>query len=493
MLRTSCLAGLLVFAGLGSPFAFAQDYRIERIASGLNQPTYITQAPGDPSNILYFSERTLNANPGFGASNLMGRIYRYDVTTRTKTQVLNLSSRNVINDDGLQMFTFHPDYDVVGSAGYQKMYVSSATQATNAINRVEEYTVAPGGTATFSKTILQYNNSSTGQNHTVNWIGFDPTAAGTDRNLLYISTGDGNAGAANRPSQNPLDLQGKMLRVDVGGADSYPADGNKNFAIPSSNPIPVYNSTRPVNQQINGLGEVWATGLRNASRSTFDRATGDLYIGDVGEVTWEELDFVKAGSNATGGPPIDFGWPAREGTANGWTSPYGLNNTATGATSTSPIQQIVHPNAFAIIAGYKYHGPIPSLQDKVFYADFVNGTVYGLDFDRNTATGSFNGNNGTVTVMTNQALWSSQVIDPTDPNYTSAIGALYGIDHISSFGEDNAGNLYIVDFGHGTGFNGQYPGAGLGEIFRVTFIPEPASIAFAGIGILFLGRRIRSR
>src|SRR5262245_66175876 len=91
--------------------AVAQNYFIERIASGLNQPTYVTQAPSDPSNILYFTERTKDANPGFGATNDMGRVWRYDVNTRTRMLVLDLSSRSVTNDTGLQTIAFHPQYN----------------------------------------------------------------------------------------------------------------------------------------------------------------------------------------------------------------------------------------------------------------------------------------------------------------------------------------------------------------------------------------------
>src|SRR5262245_30726013 len=79
----------------------ARNYVIERIASGLNQPTYVTQAPGDPANILYFTERTQDANPGFSAPNFMGKIWRYDLDTRTKTVVADFSSRPVTNDTGL--------------------------------------------------------------------------------------------------------------------------------------------------------------------------------------------------------------------------------------------------------------------------------------------------------------------------------------------------------------------------------------------------------
>src|SRR5688572_651068 len=129
------------FAVVVAASARAQAYRIERIASGLNQPTYVTQAPNDPANILYYTERTLNALPGFGANNVMGRVWRYDVNTRTKTLVLDLSTRSVTNDTGLQTIAFHPDFNTPATAGFGKMYLSSAQSGGTALNRVEEYTV----------------------------------------------------------------------------------------------------------------------------------------------------------------------------------------------------------------------------------------------------------------------------------------------------------------------------------------------------------------
>src|SRR5262245_44612025 len=91
--------------------ASAQNFKIERVAAGLNQPTYVTQAPGDPKNILYFTERTRDANAGFGAANVMGRVWRYDLNTRSKTMVLDLSQYFVTNDTGLQTIAFHPDFN----------------------------------------------------------------------------------------------------------------------------------------------------------------------------------------------------------------------------------------------------------------------------------------------------------------------------------------------------------------------------------------------
>jgi glucose/arabinose dehydrogenase len=462
----------------------AQSYRLERIASGLNQPTYVTQAPNDPANILYFTERTRDANPGFGAVNLMGRVWRYDVDTRTRTMVLDLSSRSVINDTGLQTIAFHPDFNTPSSPGFGKMYVSSAQSGATALNRVEEYDIAIGGpnptyAATLSRLLLEYPNNRQ-NNHTIDWIGFDPTATGAARNFLYISTGDGSFGApydggtspTGRPSQNPSDIAGKMLRVDVVGADAYPADSLKNFAIPSSNPLPKYNAANP-GSPIAGLGEVYLTGLRNVYRASFDRATGDLWMGDVGEVFAEEVSFLKAGTNVAG-PPVDYGWPQREGTFGSDVpgAPDSQVNPFTGVTSLEPLQQFLHDGGGeAVIGGYLYRGPVAELQGKYFYSDFVTtgdaNQIWMLDFDRDTPAANYNGNNGTLTDVS--ALWQSLVYDPTDPSYgpNSTTLSSAGLDHIVSFGEDNAGNVYLVDFGNGAGFNGQYPGAGLGEIFRI--------------------------
>jgi hypothetical protein len=364
------------------------------------------------------------------------------------------------------------------------MYLSSSQAGSSALNRVEEYNVNLAGpnptyAATLSRLLLQYQNNAD-NNHTVDWIGFDPTATGEARNYLYISTGDGSFGNAynggtsptGRPSQNPNDIAGKMLRVDVAGADAYPADALRNYAIPTSNPLPVYNAANP-SSPISGLGEVYLTGLRNVYRASFDRANGDLWMGDVGEVFVEEVSYLKAGSNANG-PPVDYGWPQREGTVGSNVSgaPESLVNPFTGVTALEPLQQFMHDGGGeAVIGGYVYRGPVAELQGKFFYSDFVTtgnaNQIWMLEFGRNTPVANYNGNNGTRTDVS--ALWQSLVFDPTDPSYgpNSTTGSSAGLDHIVSFGEDNAGNLYLVDFGNGAGFNGQYPAAGLGEIFRI--------------------------
>jgi hypothetical protein len=315
-------------------------------------------------------------------------------------------------------------------------------------------------------------------NHTVDWVGFDPNATGPARNYLYISTGDGSYGNAynnaspinGRPSQNTNDVKGKILRVDISGADDYPADPNKNFAIPPSNPIPAYNS---VPGQTNaGLGELYVTGVRNPYRISFDRANSDMYWGDVGENTCEEVDFLKAGVNNLGQLPVDYGWPQLEGTNNGVsTAPHTTTNPFTGVTSFWPIQAYQHAGlGKAAIGGYVYRGPIPELQGKYFFSDYVQGNIWMLQFDRNTDPATFKGTNGILTEVT--TLWNSRIIDTNVPGYRgdSNLGTINGLDHIVSFGEDNAGNLYLVDLGFGTTFDGQYT-ANAGEIFKLA--PDP--------------------
>ena len=542
--------------------ASAQSYRVERVASGLAQPTYLAQAPGDPANIVYYSTRITATNGtggGFSTINNMGGIFRYDLNTRTSTQVMNLSYRQLTGDEGLVGFAFSPDFNTPGAPGYQKLYVSSSQYDNGAspIERVEEYTASgPGGTvpvdgsghAAVSRLILQYTNINTQQNHTVDWIGFDPTAAtlpvgSPERNYLYISAGDGDLGgsAQNRPEQKANIVLGKVLRVDVDVAnhgDVYPADANKNFAIPATNPIPLWNSSHSGSQQLTGthltytggmptsadytpaLGEIYFTGTRNSFRMSLDRQTGDYWMGDVGENTREEINFLKAGTYDGTQPPVDFGYAQREGTvptrgtvgtgfANAVTNSAGATslqwNLSGGGSETidsaNPIREGDHSTTntndhpltgrSSYIGGYVYRGPISELQGQYVYADFVHSNVFTLsDFDRNTPLSSYSGTNfnqdpttllaalGTrTTVATSNinSLWNTLIFDPTDPSYTSALGSAFGIGRVVSFGEDNGGNLYVIDFGGIRGdpnFGSDYPNAGKGQVFMlVPFLP----------------------
>jgi hypothetical protein len=543
------VATVLVAAALITPSASGQTptYRLERVASGLRQPVSMTQAPGDPANIIYYMSRvtTGGANAGNGTH---GSIYRYDMDTGQSTEILNLSHRNLTLDLGPQGFTFHPDFNIPGQPGYQKIYVSSAATG-GPVNFVEEYlTSGPNGTVPVNggtgqplvnRLVMQYTNVFADNNHVIDWVGFDPRAysaplGSPERNYLFVSAGDGSNGrpARERPEQKPNIPQGKLLRVDVdpNKPDAYPADPLKNFAIPATNPIPLWNATHNANEQLVGtainytgpvetisyapaLPELYFTGTRNTFRMSLDKSTGNFWSGDVGENSREEVNFLPADPYNGSQLPYDFGYPQREGTTNvisgsaGSTSiTWNLSGGGTAvANSVNPIQEGVHQtlnsgstsgtleirssNRSAYIGGYVYRGPVAELQGKYFYSDFVQGNIFSLDFDESTPVASFSGANlnqvqvqpgvfaaslGTKAVVLNRNLsssWHTIMVDPNDPSYTPALGATFGIGRVVSFGEDNDGNLYVIDMGGArgnVGFNNDYPGGTTGQIFRVT-------------------------
>jgi glucose/arabinose dehydrogenase len=411
-------------------------YVVERVASGLNQPVYVTQAPGDNSH-LYIVERV---TPGETEPGNPGRIVKHSLIDGTQTTLYQFPAATTSGDGGVLMMAFHPDFATNG-----KFYATSEFTESVPRNRIYEFTVDGNGVVTQDRIVLEYDNFTT--SHSVDWLGFKPLATGAERNHLYVTTGDGGvqivSGNFVNRSQNLSMLYGKMLRIDVSeGTDDYAADPKKNFGIPDDNPYA--NDGNPAT-----LGEVFASGFRNPYRASFDRNTGDLYIGDVGFQAREEIDFLKAGTSGQ-----DFGWAKREGTI-GSSDP---DHTGPQGSSLNPIYEYAHQagvtaiRGFSVTAGYVYRGSIPELQGRYFFGDFVTAGIYSTAFDRDTDPGTFNGLNMTGLI-----------------DHTSAIdAAILGggqINLISSFGEDNAGNLYIVDFGESTG--GFFPDLGTGELYRL--------------------------
>ena len=210
-----------------------------------------------------------------------------------------------------------------------------------------------------------------------------------DDGYLYLALGDG--GSANDPlltGQNPNDLLGSILRLDVSTDDA-------SYDIPADNPF----------VDGGGAAEVWSYGLRNPWRFSFDRATGDMYIGDVGQNQIEEVDFEPADS--PGG--VNYGWNGYEG----------LNVFANNQISQDvvfPIAQYSHGvDGCSITGGYVYRGEaIPQLQGYYLYSDYCSGNIWAAWRD---ATGT----------------WSSQIV--MQPGLS-----------VVSFGEDAAGELYILDY-----------------------------------------------
>ena len=224
-------------------------------------------------------------------------------------------------------------------------------------------------------------------NHNGGWLGFGPDQ------LLYASVGDG--GTQEDPTcqaQNTASRLGKILRLDVVGQITYT--------------VPVTNSF-----VVGQAPEVWGWGLRNPWRNSFDRQTGDLYVGDVGNGAWEEISYVPAGSAAG----LNFGWNRREGPAAGYTTcadtpPY-----------VSPVISHSHSSgqiATSITGGYVYRGAkYPWLQGKYFYADYGQGKVW-------------------IATQTSPGVFS-----------TAQLTSTFGFNSLSSWGEDAAGELYLVNYG----------------------------------------------
>jgi uncharacterized repeat protein (TIGR01451 family) len=226
---------------------------------------------------------------------------------------------------------------------------------------------------------------------------------GPNDGYLYIGMGDGGGGGDQHGTigngQNLGALLGKLLRINVRGVPTY--------TIPSTNPFTQTVGARP---------EIWAYGLRNPWRFSFDRANGDLYIGDVGQDCFEEIDYQPASSR--GGE--NYGWRLMEGFHQ--FNPLDQTNCAqpiiTPVTLTLPITEVVHPDAEAIIGGYVYRGnQYPQMSGVYFFGDNVS-----------------------------QLIWVMKQVSPG--NWTSEL-KLNTTLAISSFGEDESGELYVVDLNGG--------------------------------------------
>ncbi|MHC4414980.1 MAG: PQQ-dependent sugar dehydrogenase [Planctomycetota bacterium] len=379
-----------------------------RVASGLNRPILATHAPGDESRLFIVEQR--------------GVIKILDLTTNTVLPVPFLDIDALVpnisgNDErGLLGLAFHPDYQNNGF-----FYVNYTNLASDTV--IRRYTVSGDpdvADPTSAFTLLTIDQPFS--NHNGGWLDFGPDG------FLYIATGDG--GSACDPGQRAQDitnqLLGKMLRIDV--------DGGSPYAIPPGNPF----------VGIAGDDEIWAYGLRNPWRASFDRETGDLYIADVGQDAWEEVDFQPAnGSEDPKSPDYqggkNYGWDCMEG--NGCSTDSDCSTSACTCFSndlTDPIHVYPHPQGFSITGGNVYRGcAIPSLDGTYFFADFVITRIW-----------SFKVVDGNVT----------EFADRTAELTPSADG--FFISTISSFGEDARGEIYIVD----------RSGTSSGEIFKI--IPE---------------------
>lgn len=339
---------------------------LQLVAQGLSQPLFLT-APRSDSSRLFVVEQGGRV-----------RIIRND--TLLTRNFLDLRGRVATgNEQGLLSIAFHPQY---ASNGY--VFVSYTNTAGD--TRIVRYRVSSNPDsldAASGDTILSVDQPYS--NHNGGLVAFGPDG------FFYVGLGDG--GSANDPqnrAQNPANILGKMLRLDVNGALPY--------TIPATNPFAGGSSPLP---------EIWALGLRNPWRFSFDRANGDLFIADVGQGDREEVN-LQSGASAGG---ENYGWRIMEGRecrGGGSCNMSGL---------ILPIVEYANgDDGCAVTGGYVYRGSaIAGLAGTYFYADYCNAWIR-----------SFRHNGG-------------QLVDHWDWSHKLVSGG-----PISSFGEDARGELYVV-------------------------------------------------
>jgi glucose/arabinose dehydrogenase len=358
---------------------------LSTISTSFSNPLYLTAAPADTHRV-FVVEQT-------------GRIkIIVNDTVILPTPFLDLHTKiSSGGERGLLSMAFHPQY---ASNGQFYVYFTDPSGDL----RIVRYTVAASNPDSADEasadTVLKiphpfYNNHNGGQ------LQFGPDGK------FYIGTGDGGGGGDSAGNaQNKHALLGKLLRIDVSGASGY--------TIPSDNPFATDTSA---------ASEVWSYGLRNPWRFSFDKSTGDLYIADVGQDSWEEVDVSAAGGaggaggGSQAGRGVNFGWNVREGKH--------CYKPVTGCATAGladPIFEYPHAiNACSITGGYVYRGAgLPVMLGFYFYADYCNGIVGSLQYS-----------GGNVT----------QLLD-----WTTLLSPGGGI---SSFGLNAVGEMYILTIGGG--------------------------------------------
>lgn len=372
-------------------FGWFREMKTERIVSGLVRPLFVTHAPGDTDRIFIVEQRD-------GSTGRI-RIFELSSSTLLPTPFLSVSPVSTGGEQGLLGLTFHPDY---ASNGF--FYVNYTDGSGTTVIERYQVSIDPDlADPSSGQTVLTLAQPYA--NHNGGWLGFGPDG------YLYCTVGDGGSGGDPQGNaQNLTTLLGKILRIDVAG-DDFPADPDRNYAIPPDNPF----------VGVAGEDEIWAYGLRNPWRPSFDRSTNDLWIADVGQVSWEEVNFQPASS--TGGE--NYGWRCYEGNYE-----YNTSGCSAPGTMVFPIHDYDHGQGCSVTGGYVYRGnAIPALSGTYFFADFCTASIWSFRYD------------------------GASISEFTDRTVELDPGGGLSIDQITSFGEDGSGEIYICDLG--------------GEVFKI--------------------------
>ena len=343
-------------------FPDPEQYYWALAVSGLEQPIDIQHA-GDGSGRLFIIERA-------------GKIRVVENNLLLSEPFLDVGGKVRTNgsEQGLLGLAFHPNYAKNGL-----FFVNYTDVNGNTVIARYEVSRNANQADTRSETVLLHIKQPYG-NHNGGGLAFGPDG------FLYIGLGDGgSSGDPEENGQSLITLLAKILRIDV--------DGGETYVVPADNPF------------VDGaFPEIWAYGLRNPWRFSFDALTGDLYIADVGQNEWEEINFLAAGT--AGG--ANFGWDFLEGThVYDGTPPADFD-------PVPPVAEYNHDEGCSVTGGYVYRGAeFPEWQGVYLYGDFCSGAVWGL--------------------LQVDGAWQSQPLFFT--------GAL-----LSSFGEGEDGTLYYTDY-----------------------------------------------
>ena len=360
-------------ATVGPPGDFdPAAYHFDLVAEGYQRPLLVTHA-GDGSGRLFVVEQR-------GVITIIQDGQRLDEPFLDVSEPVGDQS----NEQGLLGLAFAPDY---AESGF--FYIDYTD--TGGDTHVDECQVSEDNSnvADPQSCVNILFVEQPYPNHNGGHLAFGPDG------YLYIALGDGGSGGDPQGhAQNPRSLLGKLLRIDPSG-DEAP------YAVPTDNPY--MGSTQ-------GRAEIWVLGLRNPWRFTFDRATGDLFIGDVGQNAYEEISYLPAGS--AGG--ANFGWNLMEGTH---PFPPGSQPPANAGLVPPIVDYAQNVGGCSVTGGYVYRGPSrPELNGVYFYGDYCSGLIW--------------------TLVPQGDAWLSEPFART--GFT-----------LSSFGEDEAGELYVLDHAGG--------------------------------------------
>ena len=349
--------------------AKGQAIELTKIIEDLDKPVYLTHA-NDGSGALYIVEQA-------------GKVRVYENDKVRAAPFLDISARvgSSGNEQGLLSIAFSPTYPKDGF-----FFVNYTDKDGDTI--ISRFTANKGHSAGDIKSELRILKiDQPYANHNGGLIKFGPDG------MLYVGMGDGgSAGDPENRAQNMKVLLGKLLRIDVSKASKA-----KPYAIPADNP------KWKTGEGAGARAEIWSSGLRNPWRFSFDRITGDLFIADVGQNAYEEVNFQPAQQGGA-----NYGWKAREG--------FEKYDGDKQPTFTEPIAQYPHTDGCSVTGGYVYRGTaIPGLAGAYLYGDYCQGSIWTL---KPGADGKWQ----------NEKLFDDNL-------------------RIASFGEDAAGELYVVDHG----------------------------------------------